>query len=81
MTLTSFLHDAAYERHVAKLRYAIAWDAYEKACVAYIQVCDRFETNNADHPAFVVAWSKVVEASDRRIRAYDNLNRVYGGKA
>ena len=69
------------ELNEAKLRYAIAKDAYEKACVAYIQVCDRFETGNADYSAIEDAWSKVMTASAVRLAAYNHLNRVYGGKA
>jgi hypothetical protein len=69
------------ELNEAKLRYSTAYDAYEKAHAAYIQVCDRFETGNADHAAIEAAWVCVIEENAKRRAAYDHLNRVYGGKA
>ena len=65
----------------AKLRYSTACNTYEKAHNLYIEVCDRFETGNADHAAIESAWAKVVEAKAARLAAYNHLNRAYGGKA
>ena len=80
-TVTAMANVNLIELSEAKLRYSMAVDAHEKAHAAYIEVCDRFETGNADYSAIEDAWSKVMTASAVRLAAYNHLNRVYGGKA